>query len=49
MGSVFGVIGEDTPQYKSVRTLADDIEVRHYEPTVAIETGGAADSPSSMT
>ena len=38
MGSVFGVIGEETPQYTVIKTIGENVEIRRYKKSVAIET-----------
>lgn len=37
MGSVVGVIAEETPKFQAVRSLGKSIELRQYEPCVAAQ------------
>ena len=49
MGSMVGVVGEETPKYTLVNYIGDNVEIRRYKKTVAIETdvGGALNSKSN--
>ena len=48
MGSVFGVISEETPKFDLVAS-AGDFEVRRYHENLAVETDSNGDNASFMT
>ena len=48
MGSVFGKIGEERPEYTVRSVVEGEYEIRDYKPNIAIETTRSFDNPKEV-
>merc|ERR1711997_730246 len=48
MGSVFGKIGEERPEYTVRSVVEGEYEIREYKPNIAIETTRSFDNPKEV-